>query len=812
MSKENNTSEEKDDQKNTSNIDDQTDSSVNPVSTTTSKLDFEEDVSNIAETLDIRASQTKIDVEKKALDGDNTHVVSTTLASQIKKIAPSINIFDKEQDESKESSSTSLSTRSVSSVRASQYKVLRFESSRKLSIVPENEYDDSLQLDADACTKKNIEDAIKNIPAPLQMKRQRRNTLMILPKKTPWYEEVKNFLNRIYSRLNEYQMWNEDLKVIEGRYGVAVLSYFLFIRWLLGMNIIILLLNLFFLVFPQLTATNMGYQEFNKTFENDSTLLDMSMLKYSMKNKELINDEEIYREKMYTLKKFVLPDIITKSVSSEPTNITAKELSERVSYCRRRYQAEYHKMQYTGFFAKIQGVLDGRGWLEPTLLFIGAYVNEGVTFLGLPYNVPLAFLWVFTISFIICFIMMIRYSSFGIEDAFLRRHRTIYFANEIFSSWNYCIRTKKAASLQHESFVTELKSELSEAHQRKELKERSLSTWMKLYFIRLLMNVLVLLWIAGCYVLIYHVAFYQLTEQKKEKLEEAGFRTLVIQYLPPFTVLSISIVSPVFFSFLVSFEKYHAQTEVNVSLIRNAFLSLSSVIVLVNAFHQEVTCEPKDICGAGKAPDCNTPGCWETYVGQQLYKLNLSQLFVIIAIFVLVDVPTQLGVFYSPLLPLVTVIKLIVLFYVKKTTVLQCREPSKVHYKAARFNSTFINILLLSYFAILIVHFYTIRNIRSSFGCSPFSYYPLMLQALREAFNFLPFDIVFLFMFILSGWVFLPCSIILCTVVYYYRRYLAFLTTLEDNLKSELTVLEHDKKFILKRIEALSNKTVDSEK
>ncbi|GIY97859.1 transmembrane channel-like protein 7 [Caerostris extrusa] len=100
-------------------------------------------------------------------------------------------------------------------------------------------------------------------------------------------------------------------------------------------------------------------------------------------------------------------------------------------------------MQYTGFFAKIQGVLDGRGWLEPTLLFIGAYVNKGVSFLGLPYNVPLAFLWVFTISFIICFIMMIRYSSFGIEDAFLRRHRTIYFANEIFSSWNYCIRTKK---------------------------------------------------------------------------------------------------------------------------------------------------------------------------------------------------------------------------------------------------------------------------------------------------------------------------------------------------------------------------------
>ncbi|GBM55647.1 hypothetical protein AVEN_125429-1 [Araneus ventricosus] len=79
-----------------------------------------------------------------------------------------------------------------------------------------------------------------------------------------------------------------------------------------------------------------------------------------------------------------------------------------------------------------------------------------------------------------------------------------------------------------------------------------------------------------------------------------------------------------------------------------------------------------------------------------------------------------------------------------------------------------------------------------------------MLNALRDAFQFLPFDIVFLFKLILSGWFFIPCSIILCTSIFYYRRHIEFLKNMEENLKTELTVLGQDKKFILQRIEAMA--------
>ncbi|GFS46320.1 hypothetical protein NPIL_83071, partial [Nephila pilipes] len=45
----------------------------------------------------------------------------------------------------------------------------------------------------------------------------------------------------------------------------------------------------------------------------------------------------------------------------------------------------------------------------------------------------------------------------------------------------------------------------------------------------------------------------------------------------------------------------------------------------------------------------------------------------------------------------------------KKAVVFKFSQPSNVLYRASRFNSTYINILLLSFFSSLIVHFYTLK-------------------------------------------------------------------------------------------------------
>ena len=49
-----------------------------------------------------------------------------------------------------------------------------------------------------------------------------------------------------------YELWNGHLKEVEGHFGTAVVSYFIFLRWLFLMNLVIFLLWFGLAVIPQL--------------------------------------------------------------------------------------------------------------------------------------------------------------------------------------------------------------------------------------------------------------------------------------------------------------------------------------------------------------------------------------------------------------------------------------------------------------------------------------------------------------------------------------------------------------------------------
>ena len=51
-----------------------------------------------------------------------------------------------------------------------------------------------------------------------------------------------------YSR----ELWKASMKTIEGNFGMGVMSYFLFLKWLFLFNIPTFLLIFFFIVIPQL--------------------------------------------------------------------------------------------------------------------------------------------------------------------------------------------------------------------------------------------------------------------------------------------------------------------------------------------------------------------------------------------------------------------------------------------------------------------------------------------------------------------------------------------------------------------------------
>uniref|UniRef100_A0A8C8RRK5 Transmembrane channel-like protein n=1 Tax=Pelusios castaneus TaxID=367368 RepID=A0A8C8RRK5_9SAUR len=74
------------------------------------------------------------------------------------------------------------------------------------------------------------------------------------------YQRFKNGLSEF---LNLLQLWQKTLKVIGGKFGTSVLSYFVFLKWLLTFNIFSFLVNFSFITIPQLIASGPNNLSFN---------------------------------------------------------------------------------------------------------------------------------------------------------------------------------------------------------------------------------------------------------------------------------------------------------------------------------------------------------------------------------------------------------------------------------------------------------------------------------------------------------------------------------------------------------------------
>lgn len=62
--------------------------------------------------------------------------------------------------------------------------------------------------------------------------------------------------------LDSVSLWQKTLKVIGGKFGTSVLSYFNFLRWLLKFNIFSFIVTFSFLIIPQLTVAERNTLQF----------------------------------------------------------------------------------------------------------------------------------------------------------------------------------------------------------------------------------------------------------------------------------------------------------------------------------------------------------------------------------------------------------------------------------------------------------------------------------------------------------------------------------------------------------------------
>ncbi|XP_067229947.1 transmembrane channel-like protein 5 [Chanodichthys erythropterus] len=459
----------------------------------------------------------------------------------------------------------------------------------------------------------------------------------------------RRFRANLASARQRLVVWQDTLKEIGGRFGTSVLSYFLFLKWLLKFNLFSLLINFCFITIPQIVHA---------------------------------------------------PNI------SSPTGFRGLEL------------------------------LTGVGYFNQTVLFYGGYNGEVIV--STPaYNMQLAYFFTIAAYLVLCGVSLLYSMSRSFQNNFVLETGPVSGgAWRLLCSWDFSVVNEKAIQYNKNNLGIQLKESLSERLQKKN--KMSLSDSIKRLSLHLLAWLLSLgLAIgsgAGIYFLGTEQLIFSFDHDPNDLKAEAS--TLLL----PVVVSLINLIVPLLYSLISRMESYsNPRAQIYISIMRNVILKMSILGILCFYWLNDV---PNSISS-----------CWESFVGQSVYRLLIIDfIFCLLGIFfgeflrnvigtmwiqslgvpefdiarnvldlIYAQTLAWIGIYYSPLLPVMQVIKLFIIFYLKKVSLSMNCQPPKHTGRAAQIQTVFIALLFFpSFVGSLAMVSFTVWRLRPSDQCGPF--------------------------------------------------------------------------------------------
>uniref|UniRef100_H0W2G9 Transmembrane channel-like protein n=1 Tax=Cavia porcellus TaxID=10141 RepID=H0W2G9_CAVPO len=509
---------------------------------------------------------------------------------------------------------------------------------------------------------------IRNLPRTMEEKRRLRNIVDKEKSKQPhhtlhscWahcldsisldYRRSKSSLSEFFSSIS---LWQKTLKVIGGKFGTSVLSYFNFLKWLLKFNIFSFIVNFSFIIIPQLT----------------------------------------------------LPGRNTRP--------------------------------FTGL-----EILTGAGSFTETVMYYGFYTNSTIRHgsSGPSYDMQLAYIFTIGVSLVICFFSLLYSMAKYFRNNFINPHLYSRGIAKLIFCWDFTVTHEKAVKLKQKNLSTEIRENLSEILQenvkftfRQQLARFSahIAAWLVSTGVA----------IACC------AAVYYLAEYNSEFLKTHTNPGAVL--LLPFVVSCINLIVPRFYSMFGLVERYEMpRHEVYILLIRNVFLKMSIIGILCYYWLNTVALSDEE--------------CWETLIGQEIYRLLLMDFVFSLANSVLGEFLRRIigmrfikslvlqefdiarnvleliyaqtlvwiGIFFCPLLPLIQMISLFIMFYVKNISLRMNFQPSNKAWRASQMITVFILLLFFpSFTGALSILAITIWRLKPSATCGPFRGLPFFIQSI----------------------------------------------------------------------------------
>uniref|UniRef100_A0A8C6KHI8 Transmembrane channel-like protein n=1 Tax=Nothobranchius furzeri TaxID=105023 RepID=A0A8C6KHI8_NOTFU len=389
-------------------------------------------------------------------------------------------------------------------------------------------------------------------------------------------------------------------------------------------------------------------------------------------------------------------------------------------------------------------LLTGAGYFSDSLMYYGYYSNytlhrngSSSSRLDLSYNMPLAYFFTIGMAFFITCMILVYSMSKSFGQSFMIDKSHSILAIKAFSSWDFKVIKESSVKLMSENICTQLKELLAEVNQNN-VSSTALQKCGRLMVHGLAWTICTA-GTAGCAMSIYLFSDYMhnVSGTQGRLQKEASLLAL------PVLVSLINLLLPGLFNLASWFENYHSPSvRTYVSISRNLLSKVSVLCVLCYHWLGRI--------------------CWESYVGQELYRF-----LIIDFIFTLLDTLcgellwrffsdkvlkkrrrpgfdiaknvldliygqtlAWLGVLFTPLLPAMQILKLLLLFYIKMSSVMMnCQAPRRP-YRVTQMTTIFISLLCFpSFIGAAVCVTYTMWSTKPSVSCGPFRGLNKMIQA-----------------------------------------------------------------------------------
>ncbi|KAG7206778.1 hypothetical protein KM043_000692 [Ampulex compressa] len=279
---------------------------------------------------------------------------------------------------------------------------------------------------------------IKAMPVCMAQKIQLKNQLQSATKlRLQGFDQLKwqrrkvwqQFRIRMKEAYSKMELWNDSLKKIGGNFGMGIVAYFLFIKWLMCLNVLLFAIIFLFIVLPEILLER---PEQESCSSNSSYSISCC--------------SELYWN-------------VTEGSNSITEIVQGGGILEHTLLF---YGAYTHKVYDTN--------------------------NTGMY-----YNLPLSYICAIIGVFMISLVAIVRSAAKGFKERVVESEGQFYqYCNLVFGGWDYCIHNEKSAAVKHKALYNEMKAFLEAERMEEERQNRTREEKTKLFLLRLFVNLLVL--------------------------------------------------------------------------------------------------------------------------------------------------------------------------------------------------------------------------------------------------------------------------------------------------------------------------------